>query len=192
MKPARLLIGLVAVSVLAGVGCEGILDTLVVRNSAKGGAVHNLFFSASRKGTVLARIYGDPFGGNRQALVAASLRGLSDGVTNRQVQFVDDATKVEQPQNHLVVVFGANPTVSGAELCSGSTPQTHPSATKGALSVRAVFCSSGESLSDVDGVGRNLTGPDDPKFSRLMFDVAYQLIVGVPDDSSCNSDLVGC
>lgn len=193
MKPSRLVVALIAVAALGGAGCEGLTDTLVVRSSAKGGAVHSLFFSASRQGTMLARVYGDPFGGGGQrAVIDASLRGLSDGVTNRQVRFTDDAAKVEQPQNNIVVVFGAKPTVSGAELCSGAVPETRRSDTKGALTVRAVFCSSGESLSDVDGVGRNIAGPEDPKFARMMFDVAHQLVVRVPDDSGCNWDGSRC
>lgn len=191
MKLTHMLMALAAAAVLAGAGCEGITDTLVVRTTAKGGVVHSLFFSATRRGTMLAKVYGDPFGGGERAVIDASLRGLADGVSNRVVRFVDDAGAVEQPQNLLIVVFGARPTVSGAELCSGVVPESRPSEVKGTLTVRAVFCSSGESLSDVEGVGRNLSGPEDPKFRQMMHDVANQLLVAVPGDEGCNSSASG-
>lgn len=173
----KLLTGLLPAAAAVLGGCADADGPAVAKTYDRGEIVESLFFSASRQGAVLAHVHGNPFGGDHGVLAEAVHANMADAILGRVVRFTDDATAVEQPQNHIVVVFGAPKGQSGHKLCEGKLPQTQPPAEPGRVDVRAVFCADGELLADAEGWAKRIEGTDDPRFQRLMYDLASKLIV---------------
>lgn len=173
----KLLKGLVPAAAALLAGCGDTDGPSVVKTFDRGDVVESMFFSASRKEWVLAHVHGDPFGRGAADLETNVHTAMADAMKGRIVRFTSDASAVEQPQNHIIVVFGAPVNQNGDKLCSGVLPQTQAPTEQGRVDVRAVFCADGERLADAEGFAKRIDGADDPRFHRLMYDLAYQLIL---------------
>lgn len=149
----------------------------VVKNYDRGEIVESLFFSASRAGPVLAHVHGNPFGIDDRALADTVHKVMADAVVGRPMRFTDDPAAVEQPNNHVIVVFGAPINQSGDKLCAGVLPEVQAAREPGRIDVRAVFCGDGELLADAEGWAKRIEGIDDPRFQRLIFDLSTQLLM---------------
>lgn len=177
MGLGKLLKGLLPVAAAVLSGCGNADGPAVAKTYDRGEIVESLFFSASRKGLVLAHVHGNPFGIDERVLIEAVHKHMADAILGRIVGFTDDPAAVEQPNNHIIVVFGAPPGQSGHKLCQGILPEPQPAAEQGRVDVRAVFCADGELLADTEGWAKRIEGADDPRFQRLMYDLADKLIV---------------
>jgi hypothetical protein len=122
-------------------------------------------------------VHGNPFAIDDGALADLVHGVMAEAIIGRPMRFTDDAGAVEQPNNHVIVVFGAPKTLSGHKLCEGLLPEPQPPAEPGRVEVRAVFCGDGELLADAQGWAKRIEGAADPRFRRLIFDLATRLIV---------------
>ena len=173
----KLLKGLVPAVAAVLAGCGDTDGPAVVKNFDRGDIVESLFFSASRKGAVLAHVHGNPFGANDRVLAQTVHGVMAEAMIGRIVRFTDDVAAVEQPNNHVIIVFGAPLNQNGNKLCAGVLPETLAPSEPGRVDVRAVFCGDGELLADVEGWAKRIEGTDDPRFHRLMFDMTTKLLI---------------
>ena len=157
-------------------GCGDTDGPAVVKTYDRGDIVESLFFSASRAGPVLAHVHGNPFGGDDRKLVDAVHTTMAEAIVGRPMTFTDDPSAVEQPNNHVIVVFGAPLNQNGHKLCAGVLPEVQAPREPGRIDVRAVFCGDGELLADAEGWVKRIDGIDDLRFRRLIFDLSSQLL----------------
>lgn len=129
---------------------------------------------ANSKGPVLAEIHGNPFAIPPETLGTLVRGQMSAAIGGIKIKYTGEASETPQPGTRIIVLFGAPNTVSGHRLCSEPLPP--PAVSPDKLTVRGVLCSEGELLSDAEGWARRITGPDDPRFRRLIFDLTRMLL----------------
>lgn len=147
----------------------------VVGNYDKGQAlIHSTLTHAGKDGPILAEVFGNPFGMEPAAFGSLVRDRLPDGVMGRVLTFTGNENQAPSPNIRIAVVFGALTNVPGRRLCEGNPPELTFNPDK--LTVRAVLCADGELLSDAEGWARNLEGPNDRRFRRLLGDLARALL----------------
>ena len=129
---------------------------------------------AGAKGPVLAEIHGNPFAVSPGLLSETVYREMSASIGGRKFAYTGDPSAAPAPDLRIILLFGAANTVSGDRLCEGPLPT--PAVSPDKLTVRAVVCQRGDLLSDAEGWARKVTGPDDPRFKRLIFDLTRALL----------------
>lgn len=177
MGLGKVLKGLVPAVAALVAGCGDTDGPAVAKTYDRGEIVDSLFFSASRQGKVLAHVHGNPFGRDERKLIDIVHGTMAEAIVGRVVAFTDNPAAVEQPGVHVIIVFGPPKAMNGRKVCEGQVPQTVPPAEQGRIDVRAVFCGDGDLLADAEGWAKRIESADDPRFRRLIFDLARKLIV---------------
>ena len=126
---------------------------------------------AAASGPALAVIRNDPFPGDRDnAGVLAAMQGRNFG----QKIFFTQTPRADDKYGYKVVMhFGGEPFYYGQQCMAGPTPPA--TAAPGPIAVTAVFCVGDRLLTDATGSIDGATGPDDPRFQRLIGDMLVAL-----------------
>ncbi len=145
---------------------------VTVRGSRPSPAARSSLVYAAAAGPVLVRVSGDPFGrggGQLGRVVAAALEAEMTGLP---VRFTADPGQAPRPEFRVVVAFDPVPSATPGEVCAGTAAWAPRS---GRLTVLAVFCGTGEVLASATGRTAAVTAPDDPRFGRLVGQLAHAL-----------------
>ncbi len=156
-------------------GCGGI-DMIVYSIP---GAQPNFAFGdyryAIHRGAIVAEVGGNTLSMPKDdfaKLVRGHLYGALDGP---DIDIVPTDTKHTVSPFKIVAVFDAAPRVGAEEICrSGAAVPTE--VVKGRTRLDLVFCLGTDLKSETAGVAWGLSGTDDPRFLKLIRDVAITLI----------------
>jgi len=151
----------------------------VIQNYTKGeDIVWSMVQTASRKGPMLVEVAGNPFGGGDEQLNKIILGTMKGAIQKRVITYTLDKTKASEPSFKITLLFGAPTTLNGNRICEGEWPEPQYNMEK--ITLRAVFCSRDELLSDVEGFVQNVTSAEDAKFKLLIENVLRELILLTP------------
>jgi hypothetical protein len=129
---------------------------------------------AARNGAIRVEVDGDTFGLPREQfadLVVDRMRASY----YRHDMFTREASRATDPRYKIVMMFNADPAVSGNNLCAAAQPFAPVPRPKGERSVLlAAFCGGTLALSENSGWVA-LSGVDDPNFVRLVDQVTATL-----------------
>ncbi|MEO5337559.1 MAG: hypothetical protein H7841_11790 [Magnetospirillum sp. WYHS-4] len=149
----------------------------VVSNFSKGQAlIDSVLTYASKDGPILAQVLGNPFGMEEPLFGNLVRDRLPDGVMGRVVTFTGRESEAPHPNIRVIVMFGGLTAMPAHRLCDGRHPELSFNPDK--LTVRAVLCADGDPLSDAEGWARNIQGPNDRPFRRLLGDMSRALLQG--------------
>jgi hypothetical protein len=157
---------------LAGAVLGGCTDTSIIHNSYYNSAYTPGHVDlAAASGQSLAVIRNNPFPedrDNRGVVAAMQARNLGPKMYFAQVQRPDDRYGYK-----VILDFGG----SRSNYGQCATPPTRAATTKttGPISVLASFCIGDLLLTDATGSISAATGPDDPRFQRLIGDIMVAL-----------------
>lgn len=135
-------------------------------------AVWSSMVHASAAGPLWLDIHGRPF---------ATAEGFGDGVaaamTNqlvgRQLAFAVRREQAEKPDFRVVLAFNPPANADPRDLCAGTVATAAETGDK--ITVLAAFCDKSGLLSSVQGWVAKVSGPDDPRFRRLLGQVVRDL-----------------
>lgn len=155
----------VLVPALAAAGCSDV----VVQDypGPRGRYFIGDFDYAAGNGAMQAVVVGNPFD-MPKAVFDDHVRGLMRH-QNRGVpaEFVEGQTDRTSPLYKVVVGFDLPGAVSFSEMCRNPTGLP-TRARAGRLDIAIVFCRGDEAMSGTTGWANGVSGPTDPKFSRLV------------------------
>ncbi len=150
----------------------------VVTNYHKGEIVWELATSAGKDGPIFVEIHGNPFGGGELQVQSTILSTMSKAIQKRVFTYTLDKSEARTPDAKVAILFGAPINLNGNRICEGDRPE--PTYDMEKITIRAVFCSRDELLSDVEGWVKNVSNPDDKSFKTLIEVVTRELIELTP------------
>lgn len=136
--------------------------------------IQSVLTHASTGGPVLAEIHGNPWGLEEPAFARIVLDRFSEAIQGKVITYTTLEREAPHPNIRVIVVFNALEALPGHRLCEGRMPEVQFNPVK--MTVRAVLCADGDLVSDAEGVARNLEGPNDRRFRRLVGDLARALL----------------
>jgi len=153
--------------------CDNADGPAVVNTYDHGGVWENVVY-AGKDSPILVNIHGNPFGGAEAMLADNVLLSMSNAISSRVLHYTTNEAEAKSTSIKVILLFGADKTANGRKICEGKLPTITP-AQDGKVMLRAVFCSDEQLMSDVEGWVKNVTGPDDKRFKRLIGDMTRQL-----------------
>lgn len=135
-------------------------------------AVWSTMVHASAQGPLWLDVHGRPFGGDGDftAKVAAA---MTDQLVGRRLAFTARRDQVDKPEFRVVLAFNAPANADPRDFCAGQIATAALAGDK--VTVLAVFCDKSGLLSSVQGWVTKVEGADDPRFRRLLGQVARDL-----------------
>jgi hypothetical protein len=135
-------------------------------------AVWSTMVHASAQGPLWLDVHGRPFGGDGdfKDKVAAA---MTNQLIGRQLAFTARRDQVDKPEFRVVLAFNAPATADPRDLCAGQIATAAQADDK--VTVLAAFCDKSGLLSSVQGWVAKVEGADDPRFRRLLGQVARDL-----------------
>lgn len=158
---------------LAGllVGCGGtptVYDSRIYHDSWPD------FFNGGTQSEYLAVVWGNPFDAAQERTDAVVLKSVDQAFNRSGSTFSTNPSDVDPLVPYVAVVFNAEAKSSGLP-CSDLTALQPSRADRGNVRVHAALCRAGSPLTGARGHVADVTGPDDPRFKDLMYQVAVEL-----------------
>ena len=136
--------------------------------------VKNEELYAARNGSIRVEVDGDTFGLPREQFADLVVNRMR-ATYYRHDMFTREASRATDPRYKIVMMFNADPAVSGNNLCAAPQPFAPVPRAAGERTVLlAAFCGGTMALSENAGWVA-LSGIDDPKFLRLVDGVTTSL-----------------
>jgi hypothetical protein len=127
-------------------------------------------------GPLLVRVHGNPFREPEEMLSREVVRAVSDTFTEPWLQFTDRESDAVRTDMRLIWLMDPREGFNADEVCAGALPA--PDAGRRVMELRAVFCHRGRPLSAVHGWMRRPESAADPRWRRLISQMARQLLSG--------------
>jgi len=153
--------------------CDDANGPAVVNTYDHGGVWENVVY-AGKDSPILVNIHGNPFGGDANLLADNVLLHMSNAISQRVLHYTTNPAEAKSTSIKVILLFGADKTANGRKICEGKLPEVKP-IEGDKITLRAVFCSDEQLMSDVEGWVKNVTGPDDKRFKVLVGDITRQL-----------------
>jgi hypothetical protein len=131
--------------------------------------------SASTTGGILVEIVGNPFDVPQADLERAVTTAMTGSHFGPPVDFVTTKPEGFRSPYRIVLVFDATRGYTEAKLCKDGK-SIEPGTGGDYVKVNAALCAADQPLTGVNGRVGGLTGPDDPKFRRLMSQITTNLL----------------
>jgi len=129
--------------------------------------VKNEELYAARNGAIRVEVNGDTFGLQREQFADLVVNRMRKSYY-RHDMFTREASRATDPRYKIVMMFNADPAVSGNNLCEAAQPFAPVPRAAGERTVLlAAFCGGTMALSENSGWVA-LSGIDDPNFPRLI------------------------
>lgn len=145
------------------------------------------FEFATQSGKINTYIAGAPFstvGGSYKFSITSMMYAATFG---RKVNFVATKPNTEKYGFHIVVAFNVVNPLGVDDICQDAT-QIKSQPNLNTTSMLGVFCQGGYPLSYANGYVSGLTGSADPKFARLVREVALAMIPRYDDQNSSGGE----
>ncbi len=158
-------------------------DTVRVTDLESGMAFYDGSFQyATRSGAIKTFVIGSPFSGGAADGFAANVRNaMGNAPFGHDVAFVPATRDKSKNAFHVVALFnGVNP-LNEREICERDVEiATQPNTST--TSMVAIFCQGKHPISYASGFVDSLSGPNDPRFHKLVVQVARAMIPGYDAD----------
>ena len=182
MKLRTLTTMLVFVTLIAGCSQVRVLDYNGGQNYYDGA-----FEFATQDGKINTYIAGSPFSSPDPKFKKTIISNMYGATFRRNVNFVDTTPNTERYGFHIVVAFNAINPLGVDDICRNATEvKSRPNLKT--TSMIGIFCQGGHPLSYASGYVSGLTGPNDPKFSELVREVALAMIPRYDDEHSSGGE----
>lgn len=147
------------------------------------------FEYATLNGKINTFVAGSPFT-NANAKFKNNITSMMYGATfGRNVNFVATKPNTAKYGFHVVVTFNAVNQLSIEDICADATRvKSEPNLET--TSMQGIFCQGGYPLSYASGFVSGLTGPEDPKLTELVREVALAMIPRYDDNRSSDGDML--
>lgn len=132
------------------------------------------FFSGSSQGEFLAVVWGNPFNAEQERTNAVVLDSVDQAYNRANYSFSTNPESVDPLAPYVSVVFNASSAASGLP-CSDLTALQPRRTASGGVSVHAALCRGGSALTGARGYVDKVSGPEDPRFEALMYQIAVEL-----------------
>ena len=119
-------------------------------------------------------VWGNPFDADKAVTEAVVIESIERAYNHAGTSFSTSPERVNPLVPHVAVVFNADHARSGLP-CSDLSKLRPGSAPSGNVRVQVALCRGGTMLTGVQGVVEDVSGPDDPKFRQLVYQVAAKL-----------------
>lgn len=134
-------------------------------------AVWSTMVHASARGPVWLNVHGQPFAAaDFNDKVAAA---MTNQLVGRQLTFTARRDQADKPEFRVVLAFNVPANADPRDLCAGQVATAAQPGDK--VTVLAAFCDKSGLLSSVQGWVAKVEGVDDPRFRRLLGQVARDL-----------------
>ncbi len=173
-RSARLAIAARALVVGLGLLVAGCNATTTVYNDQ---VYHDRWrdaFAGPPASEFLLDIAGHPFLGQETQTETVIEDVVALPFNNDGYRFTTTPKAINPLTPYLSIVFNAEIEATGIPCSDVSRLRFSPAA-DGRIAVQAALCRHGGLLTRADGVASGVTGPDDPKFRELMFQVSRKL-----------------
>jgi len=132
------------------------------------------FFSGSGQSEFLAVVWGNPFNAEQARTDAVVLKSVDQAFNRANYTFSTNPTNVDPLVPYVAVLFNPNSVSSGLP-CSDLTALQPPRAASGEVRVHAALCRGGAPLTGARGFVAEVSDPNDPRFEKLMYQIAVEL-----------------
>ncbi len=146
----------------------------VVSNYDRGPLVWSVLVDASKNGPMLARVHGNPFSLPDADLAALIHERMAKAIGERKIRYTSDPGEAPRPGARVAIVFGAPKDMNGDRFCQGRAPELAPEPER--ITVRALFCSEENLLSDAQGWVKDVAEPTDKRFAILISSLTHTLL----------------
>ena len=145
--------------------------------------------SAAASGGMLVEVVGNPFDAPNADLDRAITGAMTGSHFGPPVNFVTTKPEGFTSPYRVVLVFDDTRNYTEAKLCKEGT-SIEPGSGGDRVKVHAALCAAKQPLTGVNGRVGEVTGPDDPKFRRLISQLTTNLLPpGNPDRRENGSGL---
>lgn len=133
-----------------------------------------IFFSGSSQSEFLAIVWGNPFDADKAQTNAVVLDSVDQAFNRAEYSFSTNPPAVDPLVPYVSVLFNPGSVASGLPCADLTQLQPTPSAA-GEVRVHAALCRGGTPLTGARGYIEQVTGPNDPRFEDLMYQIAVEL-----------------
>lgn len=140
-------------------------------------AVWSSMVYASANGPIFLEVHGEPFAPMALSAMDVAM-GMSDKLVGRKLAFTPVRASALRPEFKVVLAFNPPANADPRDLCEGAIATAAQPGEQ--ITVLAVFCDKSGILSSVQGWVSKVSGPDDPRFRRLLGQVTRDLIGSAP------------
>ncbi len=166
---------LLSLVILAGAGaaCTS-TDVVLSPTSYYGAYTPTVLNYAATSGGILVEVVGNPFDAPKGDLERAITGAMTGSHFGPNVDFVTTPPEGFRSPYRIVMVFDSTQGYTQHKLCS-QTESIEPDAGE-SVRVNAALCAAEKPLTGVTGWVSDVTGPDDPKFRRLISQITTSLL----------------
>lgn len=146
----------------------------VISNYNRGEIVMSSFIYATSKGPMMVELYGNPFKESGSEVADMIIKRMAQAMPQRPVKFTTIEAQAPSPEHRVKILLGGENTVNGERLCQGNIKlSAAPDPNK--IKIRAVYCASGQLMSDVEGWMLDPKTATDERFGQMISQVTIQL-----------------
>ena len=149
-------------------------DVVLSPTSYYGAYTPTVLNSAATTGGILVEVVGNPFDAPKSDLETSITSAMTGSHFGPHVDFVTTPAEDFRSPYRIVMVFDSNHGYTQIKLC-GETGSIAPEPAK-SVQVYTALCAADKPLTGVSGRVRDVTGPGDPKFERLISHITLNLL----------------
>jgi len=166
---------LLSIAILAGAAtaCTS-TDVVLSPTSYFGAYTPTVLNNAATTGGMLVEVIGNPFDAPKADLERSITGAMTGSHFGPHVDFVTTPPEGFSSPYRIVMVFDSNQGYTQIKLC-GQTGSIAPEPGE-SVRVHTALCAADKPLTGVSGRVRDVTGPDDPKFRRLIAQITTNLL----------------
>jgi hypothetical protein len=135
-----------------------------------------------------AVVWGNPFDTPKAATEAVVIASIERAYNNARASFSTSPELVNPLVPYVSMVFNANRISSGAPCGNLDVLRPVP-APSGNVRLLAALCRAGTTLTAAQGFVDGVSGPDDPRFRQLVYQIAIKLFHYQPGSQHQRADL---
>ncbi len=168
-------ISLLSLVILAGAGSACLsTDVVLSPTSFDGAYTPTVLNYSATSGGMLVEVIGNPFDAPKADLERSITGAMTDSHFGPHVDFVTTPPEGFRSPYRIVMVFDSNQGYTQIKLC-GQTGSISPEPGE-SVRVHTALCAAEKPLTGVSGRVGEVTGPDDPKFRRLISQITTNLL----------------
>ena len=157
----------------AGSACSS-SATVLSPTSYYGAYTPTVLSYSATSGGILVEVVGNPFDAPKADLERSITGAMTGSHFGPHVDFVTTPPEGFRSPYRIVMVFDSNQGYTQIKLC-GQTGSIAPEPGE-SVRVHTALCAADKPLTGVSGRVRDVTGPDDPKFRRLISQITTNLL----------------
>ncbi len=166
---------LLSLVILAGTGAACTSTGVVLSPTSYYGAyTPSVLNYSATSGGILVEVIGNPFDAPKADLERSITGAMTGSHFGQQVDFVTTPPEDFRSPYRIVMVFDSTQGYTQAKLCA-RTETIQPEVGE-SVTAHAALCAADQPLTGVTGWVSDVTGPDDPKFGRLIAQMTTNLL----------------